>query len=63
MDDALFDYPLTIKVRLPVTWSGVAARQGLGPAPVQVVERDGSRFALVKAVPDRGEVAIVEKKQ
>lgn len=60
MNDELFDYPLTIKVRLPATWNNITARQGGKSAAARVVEHDGGRFALVQAVPDRGEVAIVE---
>jgi hypothetical protein len=60
MDDGPFDYPLTIKVRLPATWNNMTARQGGKSAAARVVEHDGGRFALVQAVPDRGEVAIVE---
>ena len=56
MDDTLFDYPLTIKVRLPATWNSITARQGGKSVAARVVEHDGGRFALIQAVPDRGEV-------
>ena len=58
MDDTLFAYPLTIKVRLPDAWTGVAATQGGTSVEARIVEHQGGRFALVKAMPDRGEVRL-----
>jgi peptidoglycan/xylan/chitin deacetylase (PgdA/CDA1 family) len=58
MDDTIFDYPLTIKVRLPDAWGGVSATQGGKSAEAKLVSHEGGKFALVKAVPDRGEVVL-----
>ena len=58
MDDSRFDYPLTVKVRLPGAWKAAAGRQAGKAVDVKVIEHDGGRFALVKAVPDRGEVEL-----
>jgi hypothetical protein len=59
MDNALFDFPLTVKVRLPAGWQTVSATQSGEPIEATVVEHEGARFALVKVVPDRGEVVLV----
>jgi peptidoglycan/xylan/chitin deacetylase (PgdA/CDA1 family) len=61
MDDKLFDFPLTVKVRLDPSWEGVTAQQADKEAPATVIEHDGAKFALVQIVPDRGD-AIVKKK-
>lgn len=61
MDDAIFAFPLTIKVRLPDDWLGVAATQGGASVETRIVEQDTRRFALVKAIPDRGEVHLAPK--
>lgn len=61
MDDALYDLPLTVKVRLPPAWSGATASQGGREAAVRVVERDGARYALVEAVPDRGRCVLTPR--
>lgn len=61
MDDKTFDYPLTVKVRLPDAWKGVAATQGGKPAEAAFVEHEGKPYALVQAVPDRGAVTLVGK--
>jgi len=58
MDDSLFAYPLTVKVRLPDAWKAVAATQGGRPVEATVVEHEGACFALVKAVPDRGLIGL-----
>ncbi|MBO9609853.1 MAG: DNRLRE domain-containing protein [Paenibacillaceae bacterium] len=58
MDDDLFDYPLTIKVRVDNAWSNIVAVQGGKPLPVQEAEQNANRYALVKAVPDKGAVSL-----
>ncbi len=62
MDDSLFDYPLTLKVRVPESWQAVEAVQGGKPAEVKLIENEKNNFALVKAVPDRGKIIITPKK-
>ncbi len=61
MDDTLFACPLTVKVRVPDGWTGVEAAQGKGSAEVRLVEHGGGRFALIKAVPDRGEIRVARQ--
>jgi hypothetical protein len=58
MDDALFDYPLTVKVRLPDGWKSAAATQAGATAPAVTREHDGAFCALVSVVPDRGEAVL-----
>ncbi len=58
MDDRYYDYPLTIKVRLPGNWKGVKAVQKKNELAVKIVEKGGGNFALVNVVPDRGQVAL-----
>jgi len=58
MDDALYSFPLTVKVRVDNAWTTVAATQGDKPVEARLVEHEGGKFALVKAVPDRGEVTL-----
>jgi hypothetical protein len=58
MDDRFFDYPLTVKVRIPNTWNNPGAVQGDKDIPVTLVENNGGKFLLVNAVPDRGRVVL-----
>ncbi len=58
MDDSVFNYPLTVKVRLPSGWKGAAATQDGKPVESKIVEHDGASFALVDAVPDNGAVTL-----
>ena len=58
MDDTLFDEPLTLKVRLPGAWGAVRATQGGKPVAARIVEHDGAAYALVDAIPDRGEIVL-----
>ena len=50
MDDTLFDYPLTVKVRLPDAWKSVKGGR--------FITHDGKPYALVDIVPDRQPVVL-----
>ncbi len=58
MDPAIFDYPLTLKVRLPEAWKGLKAAQGGRALAVSQLSHEGGNYALVKAVPDAGEIRL-----
>lgn len=58
MDPALFNYPLTVKVRLPASWTAAKALQNGKAVPVQYIRHEGAPYALVKALPDRGEIVL-----
>jgi len=63
MDDTLFDFPLTIKVRLDPSWKAATAKQGTNAENMKevgckIVEHNGAKFALVQVVPDRGDVVL-----
>ena len=57
-DDALFFYPLTVKVRLPDAWQSIRAMQNGQAVESKIVEHEGAKYALVKAVPDKGSVVL-----
>jgi hypothetical protein len=52
MKDGLFDFPLTVKVRLPDGWKSVTGGT--------FVEHGGKPYALVDVVPDKGEVTLAQ---
>ena len=58
MDPAIFNYPLTIKVRLSDSWKGVSAAQSGKPIDVKIITRENARYALVKGRPDCGEITL-----
>lgn len=58
MDDTRYTFPLTVKVHLPDTWKGANATQGGKAIEAKVAEHEGAKYALVKAVPDKGIVAL-----
>jgi oligosaccharide reducing-end xylanase len=60
MNDTLFNYPLTLKVRLRNDWQYVAATQNGAAIPCSLLTRQGNLYALVKAVPDQGEIRLAK---
>ncbi|MBN1980254.1 MAG: polysaccharide deacetylase family protein [Chitinivibrionales bacterium] len=64
MRDDIYNYPLTIKVCLGEEWGdSVFAFQNSIPISVRLVPREGITFALLKAIPDRGEVVVTRNPQ
>lgn len=61
MDDSFFNFPLTVKVRIPNEWKEAGATQGGKPVQARVLEHEGSAYALVQAVPDAGPVTVTKK--
>ncbi|RAU96384.1 DNRLRE domain-containing protein [Paenibacillus sp. YN15] len=58
MDDTLFDYPLTVRVRVSNDWNGVKATQKGMEIPATELYVGDNKYVLVKAVPDKGEVVL-----
>ncbi len=58
MDDSIFNYPLTVKLRIDASWKTVEAVQDSKKIGCRIIENDGNRFALVQVVPDKGDVTI-----
>jgi PKD repeat protein len=59
MLDSRFNNPLTLKVRLPAAWSNVQVSQNGQPIASRVLAYNGGNYALVQAVPDQGEIALI----
>ncbi len=58
MKDDIFDFPLTVKVRLDPAWKDFKAEQGGKRAGCRTVEKDGAVFGLVDIVPDKGDAVL-----
>lgn len=58
MDDKIYDFPLTVKVRLDPSWKSVNASQNAKAVEATIVQHEGAPYALVQVVPDRGDVTL-----
>ncbi len=58
MHDEVFNYPLTVKIRLPEDWNSVVAVQQGQPVVAKFVRHEGAPYALVRGVPDQGPVTV-----
>jgi len=59
MNDELYNYPLTVKVRLPDGWNSFRAKQGDTEMTTKVIEHEGAKYGLVDIVPDGGEAVLI----
>ncbi len=60
MDDAIFDHPLTVKIRVDSTWSDVSATQDGQAITAYIVQHEGNNYVYSEPVPDRGLVVLTK---
>jgi hypothetical protein len=58
MDDALFNYPLTVKVKIEPSWQNVTALQNGDALPIEELVDGSNKYVLIQTVPDKGEVTV-----
>lgn len=61
LDDAIFQHPLTFRRPLPDGWTGARVHQGLHFSEAETVEIEGVTYLVFDAIPDAGEVLLVNK--
>ena len=60
MSDVFYTYPLTVKIRLNNDWDNLTASQNGQAIDVKIIEHEGNKYALAKAIPDKGEVSVIK---
>ena len=58
MKDDLFDYPLSLVLRVPDDWQAVEVGQGGKSSAVEVKRVSGKSAVTFEAIPDRGEIVV-----
>lgn len=58
MSDELFYHPLTVKIRVNNDWANVTAVQNDNQLDAMLITHAGNKYALVNAIPDRGQVTV-----
>lgn len=62
-DDMIDEYyftPLTVKLRVNNDWTDVVAFQNGQNIPAKLIQHNGNDYVLVDAVPDRGQVTVMQ---
>lgn len=59
MVDSIFNYPLTVKIRVNNDWTNVTATQDGKALYTRMLTYNGNQYVLVKAIPDRGAVEVI----
>ena len=60
MKDELFDYPLSLVLRVPDGWKAAEVEQQGRKSVVEVKPRSGGAALVFEAVPDRGEITVAK---
>ena len=58
MLDTAFNFPLSVKIKINDSWASVSATQNGNSTEAKIISNNGKKYALVKAVPDLGQVTI-----
>lgn len=58
MYDEWYNFPLTVKVRVPDHWTSATGTQAGAAVATNLVNHGAKKYLLVQAVPDRGEVML-----
>lgn len=61
MQDSAFDYPLSIRIKIPNYWEKVSVSQNNNSIFQKIEFLNNEKFLLIKAVPDRGTIIIEQK--
>ncbi len=61
MNDDVYTYPLTVKVRVDEDWDAVEATQAGRNIDSELVLHEGGKFLLVNVAPDQGEVVLAKR--
>lgn len=58
MLNSAFYFPLSVKIRIDNSWVSVSATQNRVSVDTKIITNGGNKYALVKAIPDEGQVTI-----
>ncbi|WP_416445876.1 polysaccharide deacetylase family protein [Leeuwenhoekiella sp. A16] len=58
LDDSIYNYPLTVKREIPLTWAEVEVTQDGEPVNFSIEEGDEKKYVIFDAVPDAGILSI-----
>ncbi|GEM_PF-236699 len=58
MQDEIYDFPLTVKIRLPNNWMVLTAMQNGKSIECDLITYNENNYALVKTIPDKGQVIL-----
>ena len=60
LDNAIYNYPLTLRRPLPEGWTGAKISQGSSSADATVAEVDSKKYIMFDVVPDGGDVVLTK---
>lgn len=59
LDNAIYNYPITLRRQLPEGWASARVFQNGEEVPAQMLQTDSIRYVQMDVIPDQGEVVIV----
>ena len=60
LDDAIYNYPVTVRRPLPPGWPGANVSQDSNSVNTRIVEIDSTKYVMFDVVPDDGDVVLTK---
>jgi oligosaccharide reducing-end xylanase len=61
LENSIYNFPLTIRRRLPTGWDSAVVRQAGRPIATQIITIHDAKYVMFDVVPDTGEVTITRR--
>lgn len=61
LDNSIYNYPITLKKEIPMTWNKIIVIQNNSPIDFKIITESSKKYAIINAVPDGGEIQIRNK--
>ena len=60
-DDNIFNYPLTVKIRVDSSWKNAESKQNETSSQCRILDHNGAKYILANIIPDRGNAVIIRQ--
>jgi peptidoglycan-N-acetylglucosamine deacetylase len=61
LDNAIYNYPLTLKKEIPLSWNTISVVQNNSPIDFKITTESSKKYAIINAIPNAGEIQIRNK--
>jgi peptidoglycan/xylan/chitin deacetylase (PgdA/CDA1 family) len=61
LDNAIYNYPVTLKKEIPISWNKITVKQKNTPIDFKIITVSAKKYAVINAIPNAGEIQIRNK--
>ena len=61
LDNSIYNYPITLKKEIPLSWNKITIMQNNIPIDFKIITESSKKYAIINAIPNAGEIQIRNK--